>query len=118
APRAPCHAAESRGGGLIGDSVATRPNTVSEQQQVPKSTRDCSEASLVMLTPSTPFAVSAGRFTWFRVVSYGQISRFRRSRLFVVGSTPGSSTKKSQVSDPFPGSLASHQHAINCFAPG
>jgi hypothetical protein len=47
------------------------------------------------------------------VTAFPQVTPF-----FATGSIPSSSTKKSQVSDPFSGSLASHQHAINFFAPG
>jgi hypothetical protein len=36
-----------------------------------------------LLTPSTPFGVSAGHITSFRVVSRRPIQRFRRSRVFL-----------------------------------
>ena len=45
-----------------------------------------------VLTPSTPFGVSAGRFTSFHAVSRREFQRFRRSADFRLGSIPGSST--------------------------
>jgi hypothetical protein len=66
------------------------------------------------LTPSTPFAtpqVFSRRFA-------SSDSAFPQvSRLLVAGSIPGNSTKTAGQR-PFSGSLASHQHAINFFAPG
>ena len=54
-----------------------------------------------MWMPSTPFGVSAGRFTLFRVVSRSQIEHFRSSRGFCPGSIPGSSTRRAAGQPPF-----------------
>jgi hypothetical protein len=52
-----------------------------------------------MVTPSTPFGVSAGRFTLFRVVMF-DVSAVQRA--FGAGSIPGSSSKEGpQIRRPF-----------------